>query len=206
MGLGRIIILLLVIGIVVGILWSLGLQEQIPCSVGQLKMLAGLEEYYPRDAVGTNLQFEVAGFQGCTDEQQSNIRNWLPGIHDNLVGGCLGDVDIPAGIAEDEIDRRALRNKMIGLMTCESLEIICDHAPICNQGVSGYTHGPDLDQGRNRFYICFRDPGAILSPAVTHEIGHIALYFTHPSSLYVPQIWLNEDLAGNIGRRCGDIR
>lgn len=190
MGFLIIILFLLLVGIIVALLMDRDGIRTL-CIIASLKMFFGLSKYPPKNLVGTNITFtgcELRPFEGFDWTIEDLINIWLPRIYDNLVNGCLAHI-------ETNLNVTRIRDKMISLITCESLEIECTESEIvCYQeGVKGRVLEQDLNNGIARIYICYQNISNfdVQSALIAHELGHIAV-----SLLYGANIGLARDRGG----------
>jgi len=180
MGLGGLILLLIVIAIVGGYLEY----QREPCLVRN--KLTWIKWFDPASAlVGTNVTFS-----GCSQAHQADIKNWLLDIYDNLTTGKCLDYD------------KAVRSKMLDLITCLSLEVTCDNDQMCKVSSGnipcGVTNPTDLLLGQNKVHLCFVNCGGNLEMTVAHELSHIARYYVYGYAKAA-----DETAAGKIGVDCG---
>ena len=183
-GLGGLILLLIVIAIV----GLVGLYQRSPCLVRN--KLTWMKWFDPAKAlVGTNVTFS-----GCSQARQADIKNWLLDIYDNLTTGKCLDYD------------RDVRNKMLDLITCLTLEVTCDNDQMCKvtpgqPPACGVTNPAELLLGQNRVHICFTNcggSGISLERTVAHELSHIARYHVYGYAKAG-----DETASGKIGVDCG---
>ena len=185
----RTILIMFMFVVSISLLWIVVGSVSCQLSPSYLSYRFGVSQTPPRCMVGRRVVFDRDPLVDCNfslpiGQEDVNVEQFLrdvalPGLYQNLLQGCLDNVEWRNGE-----DVAAIRRRYMELLTVSSLRILCDQASIC-PGRRGYVNITANGSGNNRAWICLEnfiddyDPlflGGAITSVLGHEIAHLALW------------------------------